>query len=74
MNKNNLTFDTETLVVDWLGFNIEGSPDIKPIANYLFESLWFNLTIAKIINGKWKCEFFNSDKLNKFQVSFGQYY
>jgi hypothetical protein len=52
MNKNNLTFDTENLGVDWVGFNIEGSTDIEPIVNYLFESLGFNSTIAKIINDK----------------------
>ena len=60
MNQNKLTFDTENLGVDWVGFNIEGSIDLEPIANYLFELLGFNSTL-------------NYDKLNKFQVSFRQY-
>ena len=73
MNQNKLTFDTENLGVDWVGFNIEGSIDLEPIANYLFELLGFNSTITKKINGKWKSESLNYDKLNKFQVSFRQY-
>lgn len=73
MKENKLTFDTENLVVDWVGFNIEGSIDLEPIANYLFELLGFNSTITKKINGKWKSESLNYDKLNKFQVSFRQY-
>ena len=73
MNQNKLTFDTENLGVDWVGFNIEGSIDLEPIANYLFELLGFNSTITKKINGKWKFEFLNYDKLNKFQVSFSQF-
>jgi len=55
MNQNKLSFESENLVVDWVGFNIEGSTDLEPIANYFFESLGFNSTVAKIINGK--CEF-----------------
>jgi hypothetical protein len=49
MNQNKLTFDTENLAVDWVGFNIEGSIDIEPIANYLFELLGFNSTIMQKI-------------------------
>ena len=33
MNKNNLTFDTETLVINWVGLNIESLTDIEPMAN-----------------------------------------
>lgn len=50
MNQNKLTFDIENLVVDWVGFNIEGSIDLEPIVNYLFELLRFNSTITKKIN------------------------
>ena len=73
MNQNKLTFESQNLVVDWIGFNIEGLTDLEPIANYLSESLGFNSTIVKKINGKWKSESLNYDKLNKFQVSFRQY-
>lgn len=73
MNQNKLTFDTENLGVYWVGFKIESSTDLEPIAKYLFESLEFNSTIAKRINGKWKFKSLNYDKLNKFQVSFRRY-
>lgn len=73
MNQDKLTFDTENLGVDWVGFKIEGSIDLEPIGNYLFELLGFNSTITKKINVKWKFEYLNYDKLNKFQVSFRQY-
>jgi hypothetical protein len=39
----------------------------------LFQSLGFHSTITKKINGKWKSESLNYEKLNKFQVSFRQY-
>jgi hypothetical protein len=70
MKQNKLTFESQNLVVDWIGFNIESLTDLEPIANYLSESLGFNSTIVKKINGKWKSESLNYDKLNKFQVSF----
>ena len=73
MNRNNLSFESQNLVVDWIGFNIQGLTDLEPIANYLSESLGFNSTIVKNINGKWKSKSLNYDKLNKFQVSFRQY-
>jgi hypothetical protein len=73
MKQNKLTFESQNLVVDWIGFNIEGLTDLEPIANYLSESLGFNSTIVKKINSKWKSESLNYDKLNKFQVSFRQY-
>ena len=46
---------------------------LKQIANYLFRTFGFNSTIIKRINSKWKSESLNSDKLNKFQVSFRQH-
>ena len=33
MNQNKLTFDTENLVVDWVGFNVEGSRNLESTAN-----------------------------------------
>jgi len=76
MNQNQLSFESENLLVDWIGFNIQGLIDrkqVKQIANYLFRTFGFNSTIIKRINGKWKSESLNYDKLNKFQVSFRQH-
>jgi hypothetical protein len=73
MLQNKLSFESENLVVDWIGFNIQGSVDLKPIARYLFEAFGFNSTIAKRINGKWKSESLNYDSQNQFQVSFRQH-
>jgi len=46
MNQNKLTFESEKLVVDWIGFNIQGSGNVKLIANYLFQKFHFNSTIV----------------------------
>ena len=76
MNQNKLTFESENLVVDWIGFNIQGLIDrkqLKQIANYLFRAFGFNSTIIKRINGKWKSESLNYDRQNQFQVSFRQH-
>jgi len=73
MNQNQLTFESENLVVDWIGFNIQGLLDrkqLKQIANYLFRAFGFNSTIIKRINGKWKPESLNYDRQNQFQLSF----
>ena len=43
MLQNQLSFESENLVVDWIGFNIQGLIDPKPIANYLFH-FGFNST------------------------------
>jgi len=71
MNQTNLSFESENLVVDWIGFNIQGSVDVQPIANYLFQSFGFNSTIANGSNGKE--EYFIYDARNQFKVSFRQY-
>lgn len=76
MNQSKLSFESENLIVDWIGFNIQGLIDrkqLKQIANYLFRAFGFNSTIIKRINGKWKSESLKYDKLNKFQVSFRQH-
>ncbi|MEJ2242831.1 MAG: hypothetical protein P8Y18_11945 [Candidatus Bathyarchaeota archaeon] len=72
MSQNKLSFESENLVVDWIGFNIQGLIDPKPIANYLFQNFGFNYTIEKRINGKWKSESSNSARQNQFKVSFRQ--
>ena len=64
MKQNKLTFQSQNLVVDWIGFNIQGSVDLKPTAKYLFEAFGFNSTIAKRINGKWKSQDLKYDSKN----------
>ena len=62
MNRNNLTFDTENLVVDYISFNIQVLVDRKQveiIAKYLFQNLGFNSTFTIKFNGKQKTLFFN---------------
>ena len=73
MQETRLTFESKSLVVDWIGFNIQGSVDLKPIAKYLFEAFGFNSTIAKRINGKWKSQDLKYDSKNQFQISFRQH-
>ena len=64
MNHTQFSFESENLQVDWIGFNIQGSVDLKSIAKYLFETFGFNSTIVKRINGKWKSESLNYDSQN----------
>ena len=59
MKQNKLTFESENLVVDWIGFNIQ--------------SFVFNSTVAKRITGKWKSESLNYASQTQFQVSFRQH-
>ena len=73
MKKIKFTFESKNLVVDWIGFNIQGFVDVRPIAKYLFQNFRFNSTIAKRINGKWKSESLNYASQNQFQVSFRQH-
>ena len=73
MNANKLSFESENLVVDWIGFNITGLMDPEPIANYLSDSFDFNSIIVKKFNNKWKSEFLNYNSQNLFQVSFRQH-
>jgi hypothetical protein len=50
MNQNNLIFDSENLVVDWISFNIKGLTDPKQIAKialYLSKSFGFNSQIKE---------------------------
>jgi hypothetical protein len=66
-----LNFESENLLVDWIGFNIQGLIDrkqVKQIANYLFRAFGFNSTIIKSINGKWRSESLNYDRQNQFQL------
>ena len=69
MKQNKSTFESENLVVDWIGFNIQGLLDrkqVKQIAKYLFQNFGFNSTIALGSDGK-------EDSKNKYQVFFRIY-
>jgi hypothetical protein len=74
MNRNRVTFDSENLVVDWIGFNIQGlinRKQVERIAKYLFKNFGFNSTFALGSDGKQETLFCNSK--NKYQVSFRAY-
>lgn len=71
---NKLTFKDENLVVDWIGFNIQGllnRKQVERIAKYLFENLRFNSTFALGSDGKQETLFYNVK--NKYQVYFRAY-
>ena len=62
MIKNKLSFESENLVVDWIGFNIQGllnPKEVEIIANYLFRNFGFNCTFAIGSDGKEKILFNN---------------
>jgi len=65
MLQNKLSFESENVVVDWIGFNIQGLIDPKPIANYLFH-FGFNSTLCFGPNRKQNPLCFNSK--NRYQV------
>ena len=74
MNQNKLTFDIENLVVDWIGFNIQGlvhKKQIKQIAKYLFQNFGFNSTFT--IGSTGKEEYLSNESKNKYKVSFRVY-
>jgi hypothetical protein len=74
MNQNNLTFESENLVVDWIGFNIQGQVNrkqVERIAKYLFQNFGFSSTFAFGSDGKQETLFSNSK--NKYQVYFRAY-
>jgi hypothetical protein len=74
MTKNKLSFESENIAVDWVGFNIQGfvnRKQIEKIANYLFQNFNFNSTFAKGPDGKKKVLF--NDSKNKYQVYFRSY-
>lgn len=73
MKKIKFTFESKNLVVDWIGLNIQGFVDVRPIAKYLFQSFGFNSTLAKRIKGKWKSESLNYANQSQFQVYFRQH-
>ena len=74
MKQNKLTFESEDLVVDWIGFNIQGllnRKQVERIAKYLFENFRFNSTFAIGHQGKQETMF--SNVKNKYQVYFRAY-
>ena len=72
MNQNKLSFESENLQVDYLTFNIQGTPDfdlVNRIAKYLFQHFDFNPIISNCSKKKY---LFFSDK-NRHQVEFALY-
>lgn len=55
MIRNKSSFKSENLIVDWIGFNIQGLRDrkqVKQIAKYLFRNFGFNSTFDVGLDGK----------------------
>lgn len=73
MQETRLTFESKSLVVDWIGFNIQGFVDPEPIANYLFRNFGFKSIIKTQVSNRFKSEWLNRQKENQFQVCFEQY-
>ena len=70
MNQNKSTFESENLVVDWIGFNIQGLLDrkqVKQIAKYLFQNFGFNSTLAVGLDGKEEI-LFNDSRLDRLRT------
>lgn len=68
------TFESESLVVDYISFNIQGLVDrkqVKRIAKHFFQILGFNSTFAKGSTGKEEDLFV--DSRNQHRVSFRYY-
>ena len=73
MNQNKLNFESESLVVDYISFNIQGIIDkehINKIAFYLYKSFGFNSTFTKDD----MTEIIISNDQNEYQVCFRQFY
>jgi len=71
MNQNNITFDSENLVVDWISFKFQHLEDSakKKIANYLFKFGFNSYQESGKLAKPVKESIFVSSK-NKFQVLF----
>lgn len=62
MQETRLTFESKSLVVDWIGFNIQGFVDPEPIANYLFRNFGFKSIIKTQVSNRFKSEWLNRHK------------
>ena len=74
MSKNKLSFESENLVVDWIGFKIQellNRKQVERIAKYLFQNFGFNSTFALGSDGKQETLF--SNLKTKYQVYFRAY-
>lgn len=65
-----LSFESESLFVDYLTFNIQSYVDLQSITDYLSRKLRFNSTIVQKINVKWKSESLVYHTQNQYTVSF----
>jgi hypothetical protein len=77
MNEHKLSFESETLIVHYISFNIQGFielEDIKKIAFYLFESFGFNSTFIRYDPTKsWQEKTIFYINKNQHKVSFHQF-
>jgi hypothetical protein len=74
MKQNKLSFKSKKLLVDWIGFNIQGlltKKQVEIIAKYLFQNFGFNSTLAVGLNGKEEILF--EDSKNKYKIYFRIY-
>tara|TARA_Y100000385_G_scaffold18768_1_gene18817 strand:+ start:12863 stop:14356 length:1494 start_codon:yes stop_codon:yes gene_type:complete len=74
MSKSKFSFESENLVVDWIGFNIQGfvgKKQIKQIAEYIFLNFGFKSTLTVGLDGQQ--EFLFNESKAKYQVSFRVY-
>lgn len=73
MNQNKLSFESENLQVDWIGFNIKGfveKEQIKRIAEYLFQNFRFNSTFAVGLDGEEEALFKDQKTTTKFLLDY----
>jgi hypothetical protein len=63
---NQINFQSENLVVNWISFNTKDLTNPEPIAIYLSESFGFNSIITK--GSKRKSESLVSEFENQYQV------
>lgn len=68
MNQNKLSFESENLVVDGIGFNIAGLMDPTEIGVYLSKSFGFNSVLKQTSKGKSESLIFGI--VNSYKVSF----
>ena len=74
MKQNKLSFESENLLVDWIGFNIQEffeRKQVKQIAKYLFKNFGFNSTFALWSDGKEEILFYDSKY--HFKIIFVKY-
>lgn len=72
MTRNNLSFKSENLVVDWMSFNAKGLTDPQPIAKYLLEFGFNSFQLNSFQERPTRKEIFYNHPKNKFNVIFSR--